>query len=139
MTSEAVPLVPGSAVGIALVLEEPLSFWGGFDALTGELIDRHHPQSGEILTDRVLTMPYGRGSSSASAVLAEAIRLGTAPAAILLREPDPIVMLGAMVAQELYGLTTPVVAIPSATYERITTGDRVEVAVDGSIRLTSEG
>ena len=73
-------MVAGSAMGDALVLEEPLSFWGGLGPETGEIIDRRHPQSGTIATGRVLVMPSGRGSSSSSSVLAEAIRAGTGPA-----------------------------------------------------------
>ena len=53
-------------------------------------------------------MPSGRGSSSSSSVLAECIRAGTAPAALLLYEPDPILAVGAIVAGELYGRTIPV-------------------------------
>jgi predicted aconitase with swiveling domain len=93
------------------VLDEPLSFWGGLDPTTGEIVDRHHPQSGTSVTGSVLVMPSGRGSSSSSTVLAEAIRSGTAPAAILLREPDGIVALGAIVAEELYGRTMPVLLL----------------------------
>ena len=99
MEFEARPLIPGEASGVAFVLDEPLSLWGGLDPTTGELIDRRHPQSGANLSGVVLVMPHGRGSSSASSVLAEAVRLQTAPAAIILREPDPIVMLGSLVAE----------------------------------------
>jgi hypothetical protein len=106
---EARTLVPGEATGEVLVLEEPLSFWGGIDPATGEVIDVHHPQRGERVSGRVLVMPGGRGSSSSSSVLAEAIRAGTAPAAIVLLEPDPIVALGAIVARELFGRSMPVV------------------------------
>lgn len=117
-------LVPGDAEGEALVLEEPLSFWGGLDPATGRLIDAHHPQLGELVTGRVLVMPSGRGSSSSSSVLAEAIRAGTAPAAIVLFEPDPIVALGAIVARELYGTAVPVVVADPGP----STGDRVRIA-----------
>jgi predicted aconitase with swiveling domain len=101
--------VAGEATGDVLVLDEPLSFWGGIDPGSGEIIDVHHPQRGANVAGRVLVMPGGRGSSSSSSVLAEAIRAGTAPAAIVLREPDPIVALGAIVASELYGAAIPVV------------------------------
>jgi len=107
-------LVAGEATGKALVLDEPLSFWGGLDPATGLLIDPHHPQRGVTVTGRVLVMPSGRGSSSSSSVLAEAIRLRTAPAAIVLAEPDQIVALGAIVARELYGVALPVVAVGPA-------------------------
>ncbi|HEY7661013.1 MAG TPA: DUF126 domain-containing protein [Actinomycetota bacterium] len=102
-------LVAGQARGRVLVLEEPLSFWGGIDPATGEVIDVRHPQRGAIVTGRVLVMPAGRGSSSSSSVLLEAVRAGTAPAAIVLGEADPILALGAIVARELYGVALPVV------------------------------
>jgi uncharacterized protein len=120
-------LVAGHAEGIALVLHAPLSFWGGLDAETGELIDTHHPQRGAFVTDRVLVMPSGRGSSSSSYVLAEAIRAGTAPAAIVLREPDGIVALGAIVARELYGTRIPVVVLDPDAFDAIADGALVEV------------
>ena len=104
-------LAPGDGEGAAIVLGEPLSFWGGFDPATGRVIDVHHPQHGALLTGRVVVMPAGRGSSSSSYVLAESIRAGTAPAAIVLREPDAIVALGAIVARELYGSRMPVVQV----------------------------
>ena len=120
-------LVAGWAAGEALVLTEALSFWGGLDPATGALIDTHHPQLGATLTGRILVMPSGRGSSSSSYVLAEAIRAGTAPAAIVLREPDGIIALGAIVARELYGTNMPVVALQATDYGGLRTGDDLEV------------
>ena len=125
--SESRTLVAGRASGLALVLDEPLSFWGGLDPETGALIDTHHPQRGAVLTDRVLLMPAGRGSSSSSYVLAEAIRAGTAPTAIVLREEDGIVALGAIVARELYGSAIPVVVLDPDSFDAIADGDPVEV------------
>lgn len=125
--AEGRTLVGGRATGAALVLDEPLSFWGGLDPETGELIDTHHPQRGASLTGRVLVMPSGRGSSSSSYVLAEAIRAGTAPAAIVLREPDGIIALGAIVARELYAKRTPVVVLRAQAFERIADGETVTV------------
>src|SRR5947208_801065 len=74
---------------------------------------------GVTVPGRVLVSPSGRGSSSSSSVLAEAIRLRTAPAAIVLAEPDQIVALGAIVARELYGVALPVVAVGPADYSGI--------------------
>jgi predicted aconitase/predicted aconitase with swiveling domain len=105
-------LCPGSAAGPALPLRQPLSFWGGVDPADGRIIDPHHPQHGESVTGRVILMPSGRGSSSSSSVLAESLRLGTGPAAIVLSEPDVIIAVGAMVASELYGAVCPVVVAP---------------------------
>ncbi|MBS1863928.1 MAG: DUF126 domain-containing protein [Actinobacteria bacterium] len=111
MKLEVRPLTPGTATGAPLRLAEPLSFWGGFDAETGRVIDVRHPQHGEVLSGRVLLMPAGRGSSSGSALLAEALRLGTAPAAIVLGRVDEIIALGAVVGEELYGRRCPVVSV----------------------------
>ena len=127
-------LAPGIAVGPALVLDAPLSLWGGIDPMTGRIVDAHHPQHGSIVTGTVLVMPSGRGSSSSSTVLAEAIRLGTAPVAIVLREPDEIVTLGAIVARELYGIEVPVVVTDiaieaGATAQVSVTGDAASVVV----------
>ena len=123
-------LVAGDAAGPALVLEAPLSLWGGMDPHTGRLGDRHHPQLGAILTGQVLVMPSGRGSSSSSSVLAEAIRLGTAPLAIVLSRPDEILVLGALVADYLYARTCPIVVLPDGAAGAIATGDQVEVHGD---------
>jgi predicted aconitase with swiveling domain len=107
-------LVGGSAAGEVIRLDEGLSFWGGFDAETGLVIDRAHPQHGQSLAGLVVWMPHGRGSSSSSAVLAEALRLGTGPAAIAIGEPDSIVVTGSLVARLLYGAVCPVVVADSS-------------------------
>ena len=131
-------LVAGHATGTALVLDEPLSFWGGLDPVTGALIDTHHPQLGANLTGRVLVMPSGRGSSSSSYVLAEAIRAGTAPAAIILREADGIIALGAIVARELYGAAPPVVVLSAARYSQVEDGATVEIDARDDLALIGD-
>lgn len=126
-------LVAGEAEGDALVLAEPLSLWGGLDPKNGEIIDRRHPASGTIVTGRILVLPAGRGSSSASSILLEAVRLGTAPAAIITAEPDPILALGATVARELYDHATPVLVLAPPAYLRLKTGQRLRLQADGAI------
>lgn len=128
--AEGKTLAHGSALGRALVLDDPLSLWGGLDPSTGKVIDAHHPQAGAILTDRIVVMPTGRGSSSSSYVLAEAIRAGTAPAAIIMLESDPILALGAMVAEELYGTAMPVVVVDAAAYGALTPGMELTIEAD---------
>lgn len=118
-------LVPGRADGEVLVLDEPLSLWGGADPTTGTIVEPSHPQFGASLTGRVLVMPHGRGSSSASSVLAELLRLGLGPAAIVLREPDSILAIGSLVAGHLYGSVCPLVVTDEA-FE-----DGMPVVVDG--------
>jgi predicted aconitase with swiveling domain len=117
--------VQGDVSGPALVLTRPLSFWGGIDAATGTIIDRTHPQVGTCVTGTILVMPGARGSSSSSSVLAECIRLGTAPVGIVLASPDPILVVGALVAQSLYGKTCPIVV---CAIDGIRSGMRVSIS-----------
>ncbi len=121
-------LADGLGEGQALVLREPLSMWGGVDPATGIIIDARHPQSGASIAGRVLIMPAVRGSSSSSSVLAETVRAGCAPAAILLGEPDLILAVGAAVAEELYGRRVPILQLPLAELAGIVDGSRVRVA-----------
>lgn len=129
-----VVLVPGEAEGPVIRLVEPLSFWGGFNSETGCIAARHHPQDGLRLTGTVLIMERARGSSSAASVIAEAIRLGTAPAAIILEHPDPILTAGAMVAARLYGKACPIVVMPREETADLPDGARVRVGGSGVVR-----
>src|SRR5205823_162970 len=75
-------LIEAAASGPLVYSDQPLSFWGGYDSHSGEVIDRRHPLSGQILTGKILVFPGSRGSSG-SGVLLEAIRNHTAPAGII--------------------------------------------------------
>jgi predicted aconitase with swiveling domain len=126
----AATLAPGRAQGAPLRLDEALSFWGGLDPLTGRIIDRWHPQAGELIKDRILMMPAGRGSSSGSAALAEALRLGVGPAAILLLKRDAIVIVGALAAMELYGRPCPVALAAAEDWARLAAARWLDVCAD---------
>lgn len=129
----ATPIIPGTASGRALVSSEPLSFWGGYDHRTGEIIDRRHPLSSENAAGRVLCLPFSRGSSTTTAVLLEAVRAGTAPAAIITTGVDSFFALASVVAGMMYGQETPVVALAGADFARLHTGDWIEIRDDGSV------
>jgi predicted aconitase with swiveling domain len=133
-------LVEGETEGVIAAWTTALSFWGGFDAATGRVIDRSHPAFGQDISGRILAMPSGRGSSSASSVLAEAIRRGTAPAAIILATPDPIIVVGAIVARKLYGKTCPILVCEARDFDDFAEGERAQiVAPEGfsTIRISS--
>lgn len=129
MERKATALIAGEAKGLALVLQHPLSFWGGIDFATGRIIDASHPDRGATVTGRVLVMPGARGSSSSSSVLAEAIRLKTAPAAIILARADAILAVGAIVADMLYGLKMPLVV---SDIEGLVSGSSIEIRGKGA-------
>ena len=122
-----VTLAPGEGEGEPLLLTEPLSFWGGLDSTTGLIIDRWHPQAGACIAGRALLMPAGRGSSSGSAALAEALRLGVGPAAILLLKRDAIVIVGALAAAELYRIKAPVALVTNLDWPALAAAKRLRV------------
>ena len=128
-------LVAGTAEGEVVALDQALSFWGGFESATGTIIDNAHPQCGLSLAGKVVTMKSGRGSSSASSVLAEAIRVSTAPAALVMLEPDEIIVLGAVVADELYGQAMPIVLVSEADYAEVAGARSARISADGTITL----
>ena len=134
MKREGRAYAAGSATGRALVLGEPLSLFGGIAVDTGKIIDNTHPDRGKTVARRILVAPGGRGSSSSSSVLAEAIRLGTAPAGIVLSHVDPIRVVGCLVAQTLYGLYVPLIVCP---IEGIADGDLLAIRgdLDGGAEL----
>ena len=129
------PLVAGAAEGAVLYSSEPLSFWGGYDAETGEIIDRRHPLCGETGAGRILAIPATRGSSTTTAVLLEAIRRGTAPAAFLTRGPDTFLALAAIVAAQLYNRAPPVITLSPDDFEAVRPISRARVEPAGTVRV----
>src|SRR5262245_20246779 len=113
---------PGEVEAPLILSHEPLSLWGGFSVTTGAVIERGHPAFGQILTGRILAIPSGRGSSSSSSILAEALRLGTAPAGLVLAETDPILAVGEIVARKLYGKSLPIVVCGADVLRRLHSG-----------------
>ena len=111
-------IIPGTASGQLLVSREPLSFWGGYDYHSGTIIDRRHPLAGQVAAGRVLALPFTRGSSTTTAVLLEAVRAGTAPAAILTTGVDSFFALASIVADVLYAKPVPLIALSSNEFRR---------------------
>jgi len=129
-------VVAGAATGELLVSNQPLSFWGGYDHQTGEIIDRRHPLSGQIAAGRILALPNTIGSSTTTAVLLEAVRARTAPAAILTTGVDSFLALASIVANEMYGRPIPIVALAEDQFARLKTGNHVQIQPDGSLLLS---
>lgn len=132
-TAQADILVSGpEANGGGLVLSAPISFWGGIDAKTSRVIDVRHPDHGSETAGRVLFLPGTIGSSSASAVLLELVHAGLAPAAIVLHEPDAILLLGLIVAREM-AWAAPIALRLDRDKHRAFHGRQLSVTADGRI------
>jgi predicted aconitase with swiveling domain len=130
-------IVEGVAQGRVLVSDQPLSFWGGYDQNSGEIIDRRHPLSGQSAAGRILAIPCSRGSSTTTAVLLEAIRAGTAPAAILTTGTDHFFALASIVADEMYGTSLPIVALNEVDFAGLETGQWLQLRTGGLVAVIS--
>ena len=134
-TLRARVLSPGEAEGPVLRLTEPLSFWGSFDPRSGRIIDVHHPENGAELAGRILIMRESRGSGSAPGGIAEAIRLATAPAGIVLARDDVNLAMGSLVAALLYGRACPVVTLKEEDFARASAAKRLAILTDGTVTV----
>ncbi|MEZ5910924.1 MAG: aconitase family protein [Paracoccaceae bacterium] len=123
-------ITAGTAEGPVLALAEGLSFWGGTDPATGRLIDAHHPDHGTDLAGRIVMMPTSRGSCTGSGVLLELALNGHAPAALIFREAEDVLTLGALIAGTLFDRPLPVL--------RLDPGDYAALTAEPSARITED-
>ena len=128
---------PGNATGMLLVLDRPLSFWGGVDPASGRITDPRHPQHGLLLEGQILVMERAIGSSSSSAIMLELIRNDVAPAGVVVGHTDAILILGILVAKELGYPTLPVIEVgKDSSLRMLTTGTKASL-VDGVLSTTA--
>ncbi|KAF5551147.1 DUF521 domain-containing protein [Fusarium phyllophilum] len=111
--------VQGRATAKLLASDLELSFWGGVDAQTSEIIDRHHPLSGKHLQNTVLAIPGGRGSCTGSGVMLELLLNGKAPEAIIFERREDILTLGVMIAEEVFDRSIPVVVLDKEDFRHL--------------------
>ena len=123
-------VVPASAEGEILVCTEGLSFWGGVDPTNGTVIDIHHPQFGQSLAGKIVLMPTSRGSCTGSGVLLELAMNGIAPAALVFREHEDILTLGAMVATNMFNRPIAVAHLSPVEYDKLASETRASIAGD---------
>ena len=109
----------GHAEGEALVSPEPIGFLGGVDPDTGTVIEAGHPLEGQCVAGRVLVFPTGKGSTVGSYTLYRLARSQLAPAAIVNAQADPVVAVGAIIAE--------IPMVDQVDIARIHTGDWVQV------------
>jgi predicted aconitase/predicted aconitase with swiveling domain len=129
-TFSGTAFVHGEAAGEIISSDVELSFWGGVDPASGEVIDRHHPLSGQILTDKILVIPGGRGSCSGSGVILELLLNGKGPAAMVVERPDDILTLGVIVAEEIFGKSIPVITLDPKDFSKVRAARAAHVKSD---------
>ncbi|MDA9895759.1 aconitase family protein [Amylibacter sp.] len=114
--NDAIIYVQNDVDSDIIVCDEGLSFWGGVDPDTGVIIDIHHPNCGEKLSGKIVLMPTSRGSCSGSGVLLQLAQNGNAPAALIFRETEDILTLGAMIAERLFDKNIAVLRLVPKIY-----------------------
>jgi predicted aconitase with swiveling domain len=109
---KCVSVMKGVAEGKALVTKQPMCLYDSLDPKSGCIVNRRHELCGENVSGRILIFPYGIGSSTSAATLLEAVRCNRAPNAIVNLETEPIIAVGAVLAEKLYEKTVPIVHRP---------------------------
>ena len=110
----------GEVIGEALVSHEPIGFLGGVDPETGRIIEKNHPLKGESVKGKILVFPYGKGSTVGSYIIYRMKKKGTAPVAIINKECEPIIAVGAIIAD--------IPCIDRIDISKIKTGDRIKIS-----------
>jgi len=107
-------LVAGEVEAPLLVLADALSFWGGLNPETAEIIDTQHSDCGAVVKNCCLVMPGIRGSTAAPGALLECIANGNGPAAVILAEADPTPLISSLVAAFIGKPAMPVALLSQA-------------------------
>ena len=118
-------IVAGFAEAVVVVSQDPFSLTGEFDPKTGTIVNPHSSLYGESIGGKIFAYPYGRGSSCTSAILAEAIRLGVAPAAIINVVVEPILIVGALIAQSLFNRSVAIISVSEDVFRKLKNGDHL--------------
>ena len=128
-------LFPGKAKGIVLRLDAPISFWGGIDPETSEVILSQHPQEGLTISEKLLVIPEPIGSSSSAAIILELLFAGLGPNALILgTSSDAILPVGVLVAEQMNWSTIPILAMQNPPFK---TGETLEILENGTVQVLS--
>ncbi len=109
----------GKAEGEALVTTMPISFYGGVDPNTGIVLEKGHELQGVSVKDKILVFPQGKGSTVGSYTLYRMKKNGTAPAAMINRETETIVAVGAIISEIPF--------VDKIDVSKIKTGDKISI------------
>ncbi|MFQ5832780.1 MAG: DUF126 domain-containing protein [Candidatus Thorarchaeota archaeon] len=115
----------GKAEGEALVTAMDISFYGGVDPETGEVVEKNHPLEGKSVAGKILVMPSGKGSTVGSYVLYALKKADKAPAAIVNKETDPVIAVGSIISE--------IPTVDHIDIDKIETGQSVEVDADRGV------
>jgi len=76
-----------------------MSFYGGVNPDTGEIVEIGNELRGQSVKDRILVFPHGKGSTVGSYVMYRLAKNGVAPRAIINAKCETIVAVGAIISE----------------------------------------
>lgn len=109
----------GVAEGEALTTTQPISFYGGVDPETSEILEKGHELQGKRIKEKILVFPNGKGSTVGSYTLYRLKKGGVAPAGIINRECETVVAVGAIISE--------IPCVDEIDISKIKTGDMVRL------------
>ena len=89
----------GKAEGRSTRHSMPISFYGGVDPNTGVVIEKGHELQGKASKAKFWCFRQGKGSTVGSYTLYRMKKNGTAPAAMINKETETIVAVGAIISE----------------------------------------
>jgi predicted aconitase with swiveling domain len=118
----------GKVSGEALVTTQDISFYGGCDPETGQIVEKGHQLEGKSIAGKILVFPTGKGSTVGSYVLYALRKTGKAPLAIVNKTVDPVVAVGCIISE--------IPAVDQVQIDKLRTGQRLEVDADHGVIST---
>ena len=109
----------GVAEGEVLSTSQPISFYGGVDPDTSEIIEKGHELEGKRVRGKILVFPSGKGSTVGSYTLFRMKKNGMAPAGIINKECETVVAVGAIISE--------IPCVDKIDIRKIRTGDIVHL------------
>jgi hypothetical protein len=119
----------GKVSGEALVTTQDISFYGGCDPETGQIVEKGHQLEGKSIAGKILVFPTGKGSTVGSYVLYALRKTGKAPLAIVNKTVDPVVAVGCIISE--------IPAVDQVQIDKLRTGQRLEVDADHGVISTT--
>ena len=112
----------GTAQEEALATSQPISFYGGVDPNTGEVIEKGHELQGKSVKGKILVFPTGKGSTVGSYTLYRLKKNSAAPAGIINQECETVVAVGAIISE--------IPCVDKIDISKIKTGDLIRIEND---------
>lgn len=119
----------GKVAGEALVTTQDISFYGGCDPQTGQIVEKGHELEGKSVAGKVLVFPTGKGSTVGSYILYALRKNGKAPIAIVNKTVDPVIAVGCIISE--------IPAVDQVQIDKLRSGQKVEVDADHGVVSTS--